>query len=59
VSWVLARPELTGLATPSDVRLLRHVVAAERDRMSVKDAEALLTSDPDYASPFVAMPAGF
>ena len=31
--------EVTGLATPGDVRLLRDVVAAERDRMAVADAE--------------------
>ena len=24
VSWVLAHPEITGLATPGDVRLLEH-----------------------------------
>lgn len=58
VSWVLSHPELTGLATPGDVRLLRHVVAAERDRMPVADAEAVLLGDPAYASPFEAMPAG-
>ena len=58
VSWVLARPEVTGIATPGDVRLLRHVVPAERDRMPVVDAEALLFSDDAYDSPFVAMPAG-
>jgi aryl-alcohol dehydrogenase-like predicted oxidoreductase len=57
VSWVLAHPELTGLATPGDVRLLRHVVAAERNRMPVGEAEQLLASDPAYSSPFVAMPA--
>ncbi len=56
VSWVLVHPELTGLATPGDVRLLRHVVAAERDRMAVPEAEALLATDPAYSSPFVAMP---
>jgi predicted aldo/keto reductase-like oxidoreductase len=58
VSWVLSRPEITGLATPGDVRLLRHVVAAERDRMPAEDAEAVLGADPAYSSPFVAMPAG-
>jgi aryl-alcohol dehydrogenase-like predicted oxidoreductase len=58
VSWVLSRPEITGLATPSDVRLLRHVVAAERDRLTPEDAAARLAEDPSYASPFEAMPAG-
>ena len=56
VSWCLARPEITGIATPGDVTLLRHVVAAERHRMDVVDAEALLATDPAYSSPFVSMP---
>jgi aryl-alcohol dehydrogenase-like predicted oxidoreductase len=56
VSWVLAHPEVTGLATPGDVRLLRHVVEAERERMDATDAEAVLVADPAYSSPFVAMP---
>jgi aryl-alcohol dehydrogenase-like predicted oxidoreductase len=56
VSWVLAHEEITGLATPGDVRLLRHVVAAERDRMSVADAEQVLSADPAYSSPFENMP---
>ncbi len=58
VSWVLAHPELTGLATPGDVRLLKHVVAAEGDRMPAEEAEAMLVRDPVYSSPFLAMPAG-
>jgi aryl-alcohol dehydrogenase-like predicted oxidoreductase len=58
VSWVLAHTEVTGLATAGDVRLLRHIVAAERDRLSVQDAEAVLAGDEAYASPFAAMPAG-
>ncbi len=58
VSWVLSHTEITGLATPGDVRLLRHVIAAERDRMPVADAEEVLLADPAYASPFAAMPAG-
>ncbi len=56
VSWALSRDEVTGLATPGDVRLLRHVVAAEQDRMRADEAEAFLTGDPEYSSPFVAMP---
>jgi len=58
VSWVLDHPELTGLATPGDVRLLRHVVAAERDRMPVEEAEQVLSADSAYSSPFESMPAG-
>jgi aryl-alcohol dehydrogenase-like predicted oxidoreductase len=56
VSWALSHDEVTGLATPGDVRLLRHVVAAEQDRMPADEAEAFLTGDPEYSSPFVAMP---
>ncbi len=56
VSWVLAHPELTGLATPGDVRLLRHVIAAEADRVQVEEAESLLAQDPAYSSPFESMP---
>jgi aryl-alcohol dehydrogenase-like predicted oxidoreductase len=58
VSWVLARPELTGLATPGDVRLLRHVIRAERDRMSPTEVEDVLAGVEGYSSPFAAMPAG-
>jgi aryl-alcohol dehydrogenase-like predicted oxidoreductase len=56
VSWVLAHEEVTGLATAGDVRLLRHLVAAERDRLDVLDAEAVLARVDDYTSPFAAMP---
>ena len=56
VSWVLSHQEVTGLATAGDVRLLGMIVAAERDRMLVDEAEALLARDPAYSSPFVAMP---
>lgn len=56
VSWVLAHEEVTGLATAGDVRLLRHLVTAERDRMDVLDAEAALDGVQGYSSPFVTMP---
>ncbi|HSR25270.1 MAG TPA: aldo/keto reductase [Candidatus Eisenbacteria bacterium] len=56
VSWVLAHEEVTGLATAGDVRLLGMIVDAERDRMPVEEAEALLARDPAYASPFLRMP---
>ena len=58
VSWVLAHEEITGFATPGDVRLLGHVVRAERDRLPVDEAEAVLAGVEGYSSPFVAMPAG-
>ena len=56
VSWVLAHEEVTGLATAGDVRLLRHLVAAERDWMDAADAGAALSDVDDYAWPFVSMP---
>ena len=56
VSWVLAHDEVTGLATAGDVRLLHHQIAAERDRVGVADAEAVLASVEDYSSPFATMP---
>ena len=58
VSWVLAQEDVTGVATPGDVRLLRLVVAAERDRLSLAEADAVLAGVEDYASPFTAMPVG-
>ena len=57
VSWALSRTELTGIATPGDVSLLRHVVAAERNRMTAEEAEQVLANDPEYSSPFESMPA--
>lgn len=56
VSWVLDHDEITGLATPGDVRLLRHVIAAEQDRLPAADAEAVLAQDEAYSSPFESMP---
>ncbi|HEX6445657.1 MAG TPA: aldo/keto reductase [Streptosporangiales bacterium] len=58
VAWVLSRPEVTGIATPSDVRLLANFVRAEqnRERWSVPDAEAVLDRDAEYSSPFISMP---
>ena len=58
VAWVLARPEVTGIATPSDVRLLSLVIRAEADRhaLSVSEAEASLRDAPDYSSPFIDIP---
>lgn len=58
VAWVLSRPEVTGIATPSDVRLLGSFVQAvqNRERWSVPDAEAVLDRDAQYSSPFITMP---
>jgi aryl-alcohol dehydrogenase-like predicted oxidoreductase len=58
VAWVLARAEITGIATPSDVRLLPLVVRAEKDRygLPASEAEVALRDDPDYSSPFIDIP---
>jgi aryl-alcohol dehydrogenase-like predicted oxidoreductase len=56
VSWVLAREEVTALATAGDVRLIRSILAAEQNRVAVEEAEALLGQDAAYSSPFVDMP---
>jgi predicted aldo/keto reductase-like oxidoreductase len=58
VTWVLEHTEVTGLATPGDVRLLSAVINAERERLSL-DSEAavgLLDAEEQYSSPFVNMP---
>jgi aryl-alcohol dehydrogenase-like predicted oxidoreductase len=58
VAWVLARPEVTGIATPGDVRLLPLLVEAERHRAGTGPAEAgeLLARADGYSSPFLRMP---
>ena len=56
VSWALALPAATGLATPGDVRLLGMVVEAERSRMPVDEAAAVLGAEPVFSSPFLDMP---
>lgn len=56
VSWVLARSEVTGLATAGDVKLLQYLLVAERDRVSMAEAEDRLAVDEEYSSPFIAMP---
>ena len=56
VSWVLSHDEITGLATAGDVRLLAMIVAAEQNRLDPAAAEDALRDDPEYSSPFLAMP---
>lgn len=56
VSWVLAHKEITGLATAGDIRLLGAAIAAEQNRIAAEEAEAVLSADPAYSSPFVSMP---
>jgi predicted aldo/keto reductase-like oxidoreductase len=58
VAWVLSHLEVTGIATPGDVRLLPLVVEAERrlGQTSVGEAEDTLARATDYSSPFIDMP---
>jgi aryl-alcohol dehydrogenase-like predicted oxidoreductase len=56
VSWVLSHEEVTGLATAGDVSLLGMLLEAERNRVPNPEAERRLATDPDYSSPFIAMP---
>jgi aryl-alcohol dehydrogenase-like predicted oxidoreductase len=58
VSWVLSHQEVTGLATPSDVRLLRLMIQAEQERHEFDrgSAEAALDDEPAYSSPFINIP---
>lgn len=61
LAWLLGgHPEVTGLATAGETRLLPLLVQAEIDRraMSVDDAAAILDrlSAGEYSSPFASMP---
>jgi predicted aldo/keto reductase-like oxidoreductase len=58
VAWVLAHPEVTGIATPGDVRLLPLVIEAERrlGAIGLDEAEAVLSRASDYSSPFINIP---
>ncbi len=58
IAWLLnGHPEVTGLATAGETKLLNKVITAEQERatMTVEDAESILSelSAADYASPFV------
>jgi aryl-alcohol dehydrogenase-like predicted oxidoreductase len=58
VAWVLSHPEVTGIATPGDVRLLPLVIEAERRLPEANrgEAEAVLARASDYSSPFIDIP---
>jgi aryl-alcohol dehydrogenase-like predicted oxidoreductase len=58
VAWVLSHPEVTGLATPGDVRLLPLLIEAERRaaETSAAQAEEVLAGAAGYSSPFIDMP---
>jgi aryl-alcohol dehydrogenase-like predicted oxidoreductase len=56
LSFVLSHPEVTGIATPGEVRLLRLLIEAEKTRLSREDAAAVLSRASNYSSPFDAIP---
>ena len=59
VAWVLGTyPQVTGLATAGETRLLRAMLAAERasGELTPEQAARVLDGVEDYASPFVSMP---
>jgi predicted aldo/keto reductase-like oxidoreductase len=58
VAWVLSHPEVTGIATPGEVRLLPLLIEAERRlaQTSPAEAEQVLARASDYSSPFINMP---
>jgi aryl-alcohol dehydrogenase-like predicted oxidoreductase len=58
VAWVLAHSEVTGIATPGDVRLLPLVIEAERRLGETSPAAAgqVLARADDYSSPFINIP---
>ena len=53
---MLSHAEVTGIATAGDVGLLGMLLHAEQNRVSPAEAEQQLASDPEYSSPFIAMP---
>ncbi|GAB2581109.1 aldo/keto reductase [Kribbella endophytica] len=58
-AWLLnGHPEITGLATAGETRLLRQMVVAEQERaeLTPEAAAAILDEVHDYASPFVDIP---
>jgi aryl-alcohol dehydrogenase-like predicted oxidoreductase len=58
VAWALSHEEVTGIATPGDVRLLPLVIEAERrlDQTGADQAEEVLARADGYSSPFIDMP---
>jgi predicted aldo/keto reductase-like oxidoreductase len=58
-AWLLnGHPEITGLATAGETRLLKQMIQAEQERaeLSPDDAAAILDEVQDYRSPFIDIP---
>ncbi len=59
IAWVLRSfPQITGIATAGETRLLRQAILAEAQgtELSAQDAALVLDEVEDYTSPFIAMP---
>jgi predicted aldo/keto reductase-like oxidoreductase len=57
LSFVLARPEITGIPMVGDVRLIPAMIEAEsRPRIPLEQASEILSKAPDHSSPFISMP---
>jgi aryl-alcohol dehydrogenase-like predicted oxidoreductase len=59
VAWVLGTyPQITGIATAGETRLLRQMVEAERAsaQRTPEEAAQVLERVEDYSSPFIVMP---
>jgi aryl-alcohol dehydrogenase-like predicted oxidoreductase len=56
VSFVLARDEITGIPMVGDIGLIEPMIEAERRRMPLEEARAVLSRAPDYSSPFISIP---
>jgi aryl-alcohol dehydrogenase-like predicted oxidoreductase len=58
-AWLLnGHPEITGLATAGETRLLQQMITAEKERADItpEAAAAILDEVQDYSSPFISMP---
>ena len=53
---MLSHEEITGLPTVGDVGLLPLMIEAEGERMSLEEAEGVLSGAAGYSSPFISAP---
>lgn len=58
VAWALSHPEITGIPTASDVRLLPLMIEAERRASATtrENAAAVLARASEHSSPFINIP---
>ena len=56
VTFVLAHEEITGIPMVGDIGLIGTMIEAEKRRLSLGEAEELLSRAPDYSSPFISIP---